>query len=67
MSVPNPEILRQLQALFTAHDAAIEGCGGQYRMGRAIQAHDAAAVAALEANRAAIRVLRLIQGEGEER
>lgn len=60
------EILQQFQTVFNLHDAAIDGLRrANTAMGQAIQAHDAAAVAALEANRAAIQVLRLIQDGGK--
>ena len=61
----NPNINRQLRALFDAHDGAFRALRianaemgtANAAMGQAIQAHDQAIQAALAANRAALDLL----------
>lgn len=55
----DPELNRHFQALFDAHDEAIRGLrAANIEIGRAIQSHDEAIQAALNANRAAIDLLQ---------
>ena len=65
----NPDLDRQFQALFDAHDEAfhalraanIEMGTANAAMGHAIQAHDEAIQAALSANRAALDLLKQLR------
>jgi len=59
----DPDIRRDLRALFDAHDDAIQALrAANEQMGAAIQAHDQAIQAALAANRAAIDLLTKLEG-----
>jgi hypothetical protein len=61
----DPNINRQLRALFDAHDEAFRALRvANTEMGRAIQAHDEAIQAALTANRAALGLLEQLSGDG---
>jgi len=58
----DPEINRQVHALFDAHDKAIAALRAANKaMGEAIQSHDDAIQEALEANRAALTLLARLQ------
>ena len=59
---------RDFQALFDAHDDAIEALRGVNRaMATAIDAHDRAVQKALDANRAALSLLRRLSSADDER
>ena len=68
----DPEIARQLRALFDAHDEAIAALRAANRqmdlanqaMGEAIQAHDGAVQGALVANRAALGLIARLEDGG---
>jgi hypothetical protein len=70
----NPDISRQLRALFDAHDEAFRALRvantemgtANAAMGHAIQAHDDAIQAALAANRAALELLERLSGNGQQ-
>ena len=58
----DPEINRELHALFDAHDGVLRALRAANRaMGDAIQAHDDAMASALAANRAALTLLAKIE------
>ena len=61
----DPNVNRQLRALFDAHDEASRALWvANTGMGRAFQAHDEAIQAALTANRAAVGLLEQLSGDG---
>ena len=61
----DPEINRQLHALFDAHDRAIAAIRAANKaMGEAIQSHDDAIQEALVANRAALALLARLENGG---
>ena len=70
----NPDINRQLRALFDAHDEAFRALRvantemgtANAAMGHAIQAHDDAIQAALAANRAALLLLEQLSSNGQQ-
>ena len=63
----NPDINRQLRALFDAHDEAFRALQvANTAMGPAIQAHDEAIQAALSANRAALDLLEQLSSNGQQ-
>jgi hypothetical protein len=60
----DPDINRQFQALFDAHDEAFRALrAANTEMGRAIQARDEAIEAAIAANRAALNLVRRLGGD----
>jgi len=62
----DPNINRDLRALFDAHDEAFRALrAANTHMGQAIQSHDDAIQAALEANRAALALLERLSRNGE--
>jgi hypothetical protein len=69
----DPNINRQLRALFDAHDEAFRALRtantemgtANAAMGHVIQAHDGAIQAALLANRAALDLLRVLSENGQ--
>jgi hypothetical protein len=64
----DPDINRQFQALFDAHDEAFRALrAANTEMGRAIQAHDEAIEAAIAANRAALNLVRRLGGDDSRR
>ena len=70
----NPDLDRQFQVLFDAHDGAFrvlrsantELGTANAAMGHAIQAHDEAIQAALAANRAALDLLKGLSSNGQQ-
>jgi hypothetical protein len=63
----NPDITRQLRALFDAHDEAFRALrAANTQMGHAIQSHDEAIQAALAANRAAVDLLEQLASNGQQ-
>ncbi len=78
MTPMNPDVTRQLRALFDAHDDAHDEAFRALRvantemgtanaaMGHAIQAHDEAIQAALTANRAAVDLLEHLSSNGRQ-
>ena len=70
----NPDLNRQFQALFDAHDEAFRALRvantemgtANAAMGHAIQAHDEAIQAALAANRAALDLLKQLSSNGQQ-
>jgi hypothetical protein len=61
----DPDINRQFQALFDAHDEAFRALrAANTEMGRAIQSHDEAVQVAIAANRAALDLVRRLSGNG---
>jgi len=62
----DPDINRQLRALFDAHDDAFRALrSANSQMGAAIQSHDEAIQAALSANRAALSLLERLSKNGQ--
>ena len=74
MTPMNPDINRQLRALFDAHHEAFRALRlantemgtANAAMGHAIQAHDEAIQAALAANRAALDRLEQLSSNGQQ-
>ena len=69
----NPDLDRQFQALFDAHDEAVRALraantemGTPNAMRHAIQAHDEALQAALAANRVALDLLKRLSRDGQQ-
>jgi hypothetical protein len=63
----DPNISRQLQHVFDAHDGAFRALrAANVSMGHAIQAHDEAIQAALAANRAALDLLEQLSRNSDQ-
>ena len=73
MAPMNPDLNRQFQALFDAHDGAFRALRAANTdmgtandaMGHAFQSHDEAMQAALAANRAALDLLKHLSSDGQ--